>query len=97
MTSQELKDIRELLKSLKFERSLHQDGSYSYYKFNNKKLFQYYLDKETNEFTLHVTSAAIDKYPSIKATDDMVLRVLLLEFADKKDLIRDWKLKKLGI
>lgn len=94
MTSQELKDIRELLKSLKFERSLHQDGSYSYYKFNNKKLFQFYLDDETKKFTLYVQG---DKYPTVRATDEMVLQVILVEFADKKDLIREWKLKKLGI
>ena len=90
----DIKDIRELLKSLKFERSLHQDGSYSYYKFNNKKLFQYYLDKETKKFTLYVQG---DKYPTVRATDGMVLQVLLVEFADQKDLIREWKLKKLGI
>ena len=90
----DIKDIRELLKSLKFERSLHQDGSYSYYKFNNKKLFQYYLDKETKKFTLYVQG---DKYPTLRATDGMVLQVLLVEFADQKDLIREWKLKKLGI
>ena len=90
----DIKDIRELLKSLKFERSLHQDGSYSYYKFNNKKLFQYYLDKETKKFTLYVQG---DKYPTVRATDGMVLQVLLVEFADQKDLIREWKLNKLGI
>lgn len=90
----DIKDIRELLKYLKFERSLHQDGSYSYYKFNNKKLFQYYLDKETKKFTLYVQG---DKYPTVRATDGMVLQVLLVEFADQKDLIREWKLKKLGI
>ena len=90
----DIKDIRELLKSLKFERSLHQDGSYSYYKFNNKKLFQYYLDKETKKFTLYVQG---DKCPTVRATDGMVLQVLLVEFADQKDLIREWKLKKLGI
>lgn len=99
MTSQERKDIQGLLKALKFERSLHGDGTYSYYKFNNKRLFQYSLDKETNEFTLHATSPATEenKYPSIIATDDMIMRVLLVEFADQKDLIREWKLKKLGI
>lgn len=32
-----------------------------------------------------------------KATDGMVLQVLLVEFVDKKDLIREWKLNKLGI
>ena len=94
MTSQELKDIQGLLKALKFERSLHQDGSYSYYKFNNKKLFQYYLDKETKKFTLYVQG---DKYPTVRATDGMVLQVILVEFADQKDLIREWKLNKLGI
>ena len=37
------------------------------------------------------------KFPTVRATDGMVLQVLLVEFADQKDLIREWKLNKLGI
>lgn len=93
MTGKELKDIQELLKALNFERNLHADGTHSYYKFHGK-LFQFYLDDETKKFTLYVQA---DKYPTVRATDEMVLQVLLVEFADKKDLIREWKLNKLGI
>ena len=93
MTEKELKDIQRLLKDLKFERNLHSDGTHSYYKFH-KNLFQFYLDDETKKFTLYVQG---DKYPTVRATDGMVLQVLLVEFADQKDLIREWKLNKLGI
>ena len=90
----ELKNIQSLLKKLDFERNLNFDGTHSYYKFHDKRIFVFYYQKDLGKWVLDIQG---NNYPSVRAEDDMILDVLKSIFQDKKDVIREWKLNQLGI
>jgi hypothetical protein len=89
-----MKNIQILLKKLDFERSLHSDGTHSYYKFHDKRMIQFYYRKDLGKWVLDIQG---NNYPSVRAEDDMILDVLKSIFQDKMDVIREWKLNQLGI
>lgn len=86
--------IIDLLKMLKFERFLHQDGSHSYYKFSNKNILSYFYSNELNKNVLTLSSGGVNT-----TIDDekYIIETLQLHFEDRIDIIREFKLKTIGL
>lgn len=97
MTSKETQEIKRLLTMLGFERSLNGYGEVSYYKFykNNENaraiLFTAYYDEGLKDFVMNMQG---DNMVPIRAQNEMILEVLNVQFSDKKDIIREWKISK---
>jgi hypothetical protein len=100
MTNKETQSIKRLLTMLGFERNIGQDKGTSYYIFykNNENsramLFTAYYDEGLKDFVLNVQG---DNMPPIRAQNDMILEVLKTQFSGKKEVIREWKMKEIGI
>lgn len=97
MTNKETQSMKRLLTMLGFERNLNSEGEVSYYMFykNNENaramLFTAYFDKGLDNFVLNVQG---DNMVPIRAQDDMILEVLITQFPNKKEVIREWKINK---
>jgi hypothetical protein len=86
-----------LLKLLKFERNLLSGGlKHGYYKFYNDCVIEYYFDTNINKNTLKLSSS---KYSTMCVIEDekKIIDTLTTEFKDQIDIIREFKLKSIGI
>jgi len=97
MTNKETQEIKRLMTRMGFERNLNSDGEVSYYMFykNNENaramLFTAYYDEGLNDFVMNMQG---DNMVPIRAQNEMILEVLKVQFSDKKDIIREWKINK---
>jgi len=100
MKNKETQEIKRLLVKLGFERNLNSNGEVSYYKFykNNENshaiLFTAYYDEGVKDFVLNMQA---NNMVPIQAQNEMILEVLLTQFSNKRDIIREWKINKLGL
>ena len=80
----------DLLKLFKFERSLHSDRTYSYYRFHDKHILIYYYDNDKNKNVLR--SSNLKDELTIE-DDSEIIEYLFIIFKDHIDVIREFKLK----
>ena len=83
---------------LKFERYLLSGGiDYAYYRFYNGYMMDYYYDKNIKKNILIINSSNSLNVITIIDDEKEIIDSLFLYFKDQKDIIREIKLKTIGI
>jgi len=92
------KQIINMLKMLKFERYLLSGGiDYAYYRFYNGYMMDYYYDKNIKKNILIINSSHSLNVITIIDDEKEIIDSLFLYFKDQKDIIREIKLKTIGL
>lgn len=91
--------ITDLLKMFGFERHLTSGGDdWSYYKFHNKYMMDYYYDKGIKNKVFKVSSGSSGSDVNIIIVDEKdIIEMLFLRFKDQLGIIREIKLKMIGL
>ena len=90
--------ITDLLKMFGFERHLTSGGNdWVYYKFHNKYMMDYYYDKVIKNKVLKVSAYSLSTIELIIVDEKEIIEMLFLRFKDQLDVIREIKLKTIGL